>query len=73
MTSRTALMAALLAALLAVGQAGCSGTPAPPPDYSKKPGPGVDAPYVPKNHNTVMEKPNKGPVKTDPRLRGGEQ
>jgi hypothetical protein len=67
------LRIALLAVLAAPGLVGCSGTDVPPPDYSKKPGPGADTPYIPKNHNTVMEKPNKGPVKTDPRLQGDDR
>ncbi len=43
-----------------------------PPDYSKKPTPADEKPYVPPHHHNSPEKENKGPTQLNPRTKSAQ-
>ena len=52
--------------------AGCGAKAGPPPDYSKKPAPADETPYVPPHHHNNIEKVNTGPTQLNPRTKSAQ-
>lgn len=46
---------------------GCADKPASAPDFSNKPEPGVERPYIKPGHQSKFDNENKGPTDLNPR------